>query len=130
MGNMVEVGNERLASVERDIKHLSNGHDRLERSQERLERSQESMSEAVVKLTVIAQQGVDFNREFHDRTLPRIDELEKGVSLVKNEQASSSEIKNKVEKMQSWMHKKDGAILAIITVFTLFREQIIKALGL
>jgi hypothetical protein len=119
---MVEVGNERLASVEAGVKHLSESYDRLERSQE-------SMAAAVVELKIIAQQGIDFNKSMHDRVLPKIDSLERAVILLENEKASYAETKRKVDKIKEWQLKKDGAIVSIVAAITLFKDQIVKFLG-
>lgn len=123
MGDMVEVGSGELATVKADVKHMSERFDRMEQSQE-------NMADAVVELKVIAQQGVDFNKSMHDRVLPKIDALERVVIVLEQEQKQNENTRPRVDNIEKWIHKKDAVIIAIVSAFTLFKDQIAGFLGL
>lgn len=98
----MEVGNERLAAVEADVKHLSQDVGDIKAELKAINEINKGVGESLAKLTLLAEQ----NQKRDDKIVPRVDNIEK------------------------WMHKKDALIVLIVGVFTLFKDQIAGFLGL
>jgi hypothetical protein len=102
MGDMVEVNEGRLTAVETNVSHLSKDVSEIKADIKAIHELDKVVGENLVKLTILAEQGQKRDEEL----IPRI------------------------SKLESWQNKKDGVILIIVAIFSMFGDQIVKALGL
>lgn len=102
MGDMVEVNEGRLTAVETNVEHLSKDVGEIKDDIKAIHELDKVVGENLVKLAMLAEQGQKRDEEL----IPRI------------------------AKLEAWQNKKDGVILIIVAVFSMFGDQIVKVLGL
>lgn len=102
MDSIVGVDSSRLAAVETNVQHLSKDVGDIKTELRAINEINKGVGESLAKLTLLAEQ----TQKRDDLLLPRVDKLEK------------------------WQTKKDGVILIIVAVVSVFGDQITKALGL
>jgi hypothetical protein len=99
---MVEVNEGRLTAVETNVEHLSKDVGEIKDDIKAIHELDKVVGENLVKLAMLAEQGQKRDEEL----IPRI------------------------AKLEAWQNKKDGVILIIVAVFSIFGDKIVKLLGL